>query len=271
MAYFDVKDVSGVATLISTNGAKFKRGVGVKLGMFVNFACTFVGGFIYAFYASWRTSLVVLCTVPFMAISGWFLVKMTTTTTQRANASYAKAGSVAYTTASSIRTVLSLNAITTMVDNFMAATAQAYKDATSQVAWLGVANGCMMGSFLLSSIVVPLFGGKLLWDQIQETRCDPSGSVPDNETCNPSGMDVFGAMFGIFLAAAVLPQLTTIQESMTNARVACYLAQQTMNRKLEQDETTAATSKNEDTKGDAIDDVEETVKTTKADPEAQIR
>jgi ABC-type multidrug transport system fused ATPase/permease subunit len=25
MAYFDVKDVSGVATLISTNGAKFKR------------------------------------------------------------------------------------------------------------------------------------------------------------------------------------------------------------------------------------------------------
>ncbi|KAL3893720.1 MAG: hypothetical protein SGARI_007980, partial [Bacillariaceae sp.] len=45
-----------------------------------------------------------------------------------------------------------------------------------------------------------------------------------------------------------------------------------MNRKLEQDETTtSATSKNEDTKGDAIDDVEETVKTTKADPEAQIR
>ena len=212
----------------------------------------------------------VLCTVPFMAVSGWFLVKMTTTTTQRANASYAKAGSVAYTTASSIRTVLSLNAIPTMIDNFMAATAQAYKDATSQVAWLGVANGCMMGSFLLSSIVVPLFGGKLLWDQIQETRGDPSGAVPNNQTCNPSGMDVFGAMFGIFLAAAVLPQLTTIQESVTNARVACHLAQQTMNRKVQEDEATTKTSKDKD-EDTNMGDVEETTKTVTTNPNTQIR
>jgi ATP-binding cassette subfamily B (MDR/TAP) protein 1 len=198
-----------------------------------------------------------------MAASGWFLVKMTTTTTQRANASYAQAASVAYTTASSIRTILSLNAVNTMIENFMAATAQAYNDATSQVAWLGVANGCMMGSFLLASIAVPLYGGSLLWKQIEESRCDPSGTVTDNASCDPSGMDVFGAMFGIFLAAAVLPQLTTIQESITNARVACYLAQETMNRKLDDDEI-----------GPTEGDAQETTKTTAADsnrPRDKIR
>ena len=51
-------------------------------------------------------------------------------------------------------------------------------------------------------------------------------------------MDIFGAMFGIFLSAGALPQLSTILESLTQARVACYLAQETMNRK-EKDGTTA--------------------------------
>jgi len=244
MAYFDIQDVSGVATLISTNGAKYKRGVGVKLGLLVQFICTFLGGFIYAFYSSWQTSLVVLCTVPFMAISGWFLVKMTSTSTQRANAAYAKAGSVAYTTVSSIRTILSLNAVTNMIEQFTAATAQAYKDATSQVAWLGVANGCMMGSFLLSSIVVPLYGGSLIWKQVQDSGCDPSGALePLYESCDPSGMDVFGAMFGIFLSASALPQISTILESITQARVACFLAQEIMNRKEDETISGADTTK----------------------------
>lgn len=42
------------------------RGVGVKLGLMIQFTVTFVGGLAYAFYSSWQTSLVVLCTVPFM-------------------------------------------------------------------------------------------------------------------------------------------------------------------------------------------------------------
>jgi ABC-type multidrug transport system fused ATPase/permease subunit len=46
-------------------------------------------------------------------------------------------------------------------------------------------------------------------------------------------MDIFGAMFGIFLSAGALPQLSTILESLTQARVACYLAQETINRKVE--------------------------------------
>ncbi|KAG7369599.1 efflux ABC transporter permease/ATP-binding protein [Nitzschia inconspicua] len=232
MAFFDIQDVSGVATLISTNGTRYKRGVGVKLGLFVQFICTFIGGCTYAFYSSWTTSLVVLCTVPFMAVSGWFVVKMTTTTTQRANAAYAKAGSVAYTTASSIRTILSLNAVSTMIDQYVSATAEAFRSNTHQVGWLGFAGGCMMASFLLSSIVVPLYGGSLLWNQIQETNCDPSGAVFSNETCDPKAMEIFGAMFGIFLSASVLPQLSTILESFTQARVACFLAHETMNRNL---------------------------------------
>jgi hypothetical protein len=40
MAYFDLQDVSGTATIISTNGAKYKKGVAKKLGAGVQFGFT---------------------------------------------------------------------------------------------------------------------------------------------------------------------------------------------------------------------------------------
>ena len=247
IAYFDIQheDISSAATIISTNGAKYQRGIGNKLGLLFQFVATFLGGIIYAFYSSWKTAIVVLLTVPFMAVSGYALVKMTTSKTSRANASYAKAGSIVYTTVMNIRTILSLNATSYIIQQFEAATNHAYDDATNQIWLLGLADGSMMASFLLSNIAVPLFGGWLLYDQVRDNGCDPSGSIElflqDEDdvtviTCDPSGKDVFGAMFGIFFAAAVVPQINTTLEAFTEARAACYLGLRAMSRKVEEDE-----------------------------------
>jgi ATP-binding cassette subfamily B (MDR/TAP) protein 1 len=215
----------------------------------MQFIATFLGGLIYAFYSSWQTSLIVLLTVPFMAVSGWFVVKMNTSQTQRANASYAEAGAIVYTTVASIRTILSLNAVDTMIQKFVAATDRAYKEAVSQVHWLGLANGSVMASFLLASITVPLYGAYLLYDQVRSNGCDPSGSVPNAETCDPSAVDIFGAMFGIFFAASVLPQISTTLEAFTEARAACYLAIVAMSRKVgSDDDATTTTSNDNDSK-----------------------
>ena len=40
MAYFDLQDVAGTSTIISTNGAKYKKGVAKKLGAGVQFSFT---------------------------------------------------------------------------------------------------------------------------------------------------------------------------------------------------------------------------------------
>lgn len=247
IAYFDIQheDISSAATVISTNGAKYQRGIGNKLGLLFQFLATFLGGIIYAFYSSWKAAVVVLLTVPFMAVSGYALVKMTTSKTSRANASYAKAGSIVYTTVMNIRTILSLNATSYIIQQFEAATNHAYDEATNQIWLFGLAEGSMMASFLLSNIAVPLFGGWLLYDQVRDNGCDPSGSIElflqDMDdvtviTCDPSGKDVFGAMFGIFMAAAVVPQINTTLEAFTEARAACYLALRAMSRKVEDDE-----------------------------------
>lgn len=137
MAYYDMQDVSGTAMLISTAGSRYKNGVGRKLGEGVQFFFTFLGGFAYAFYCSWRTSLVLLAVVPFMSASILFMMKTTQGQAKRANESYAEAGSIVLMAASAIRTVYSLNASQLMIDKYKGATERAYQAAASRVALLG--------------------------------------------------------------------------------------------------------------------------------------
>lgn len=240
MAYFDIKDVSGTATLISAAGTKFNMGVGRKLGEGIQFFVTFLGGFIYAFYASWKASLVLLGAVPIMSASILFFVKMNQSQTKRANEGYAKAGAVAYQAASAIRTVFSLNLCETMIKKYVDATESAYRAAARRAPLLGLANGLMIGSVQsLRNVVLTLYGAYLLYDQVRSSGCDPSGNLGDinpSGTCDPDGADLMGAMLGIMMGAAGIPQLSVALEAFTNARAACYPALAVMNRRVDNDE-----------------------------------
>ena len=254
------------------------RGIGNKLGLGIQFVITFLGSIVYAFYSSWRTSLLVLALVPFISMAGWFLVKMNTSQTQRANAAYKEAGATCYQTISSIRTILSLNAAQTMIDQFTKGTAKAYTEAVSQLQYLGLANGSIMASFLVLFCIVPIFGAYLLYDQVRDDGCDPSGAVPGAEICNPSAVDVFGSLFGMVFAASVLPQISTVTESFTESRSACYLALEAMSRKLEEDDNEKEQEKMEanktgqqkPVKGVDEEEVDESEEVA-AEPEAQRR
>ena len=235
MAYYDLKDVAGTASLISAQASKYNKGVGRKLGEGIQFFITLIGGFAYAFYASWRTTLITLTVVPFMAGSAWFMLKVTQGQTSRSTKNYEEAGSIVYTTVSSIKTVLSLNACRTMLNKYKQATSKAYRAAVGFIPWIGLANGSVMACFLLSYVLLTLFGVYLLYDAVRQTGCDPSGTIPDNDTCATSAMDVFGALMGATMAAAGLPQMSAAFEAFTIARGACHPAVMAINRKVGQD------------------------------------
>jgi ATP-binding cassette subfamily B (MDR/TAP) protein 1 len=239
MAYYDITDVSGTATIIGTNGKKFRKGLGRKMGEGVQFLITMLGGLVFGFWCSWRVSLLVLTVVPFMALSTAFLLKMNQTQTARANTSYAKAGGIVYMAVSSIRTILALNAVESVIGTFMDATKEAYEGAASQVLWLGLANGTVMGSFLLSYLPVTLYGSYLLYEQVRIDGCDPSGAVEGTIECDPGAFGVFGALMGITFAGAVLPQVSACVEAFMGARSACYPALMAIHRKTT---TTTSTS-----------------------------
>lgn len=199
MAFFDLQDVSGTAMLISSAGARYRNGVGRKLGEGVQFFFTFLGGFVYAFYCSWSTSLVLLAVVPFMSASILFLMKTTQSKTKRANESYAEAGSIVMMALSAIRTVYALNASQQFIDRYTISTEKAYAAAASRTALLGLANGMVMGSVIfLRSGVLTLFGSYLLYDQVRNSGCDPSGALGFvNESCDPDGQSIMGALIGV--------------------------------------------------------------------------
>lgn len=224
IAYFDVLDVAGEATIITTNANKYKKGVGTKLTHILQFSTTFLVGIGYAFWSNWKISLSVLAVSPLIVMSATFTLKMNTTVTSRANASYAKAGGIVAASVGNIRTVLSLNAVQIMIDRFSEATKEAFDGAVSQVAWQGLANGCNMASMLATYVIVALYGSFLIYDQVRDSGCDPSGAVTDNEKCDPAGVNIFGALMGITFSAAVVPQISSAFEAFYGARVACYPA-----------------------------------------------
>eukprot|EP01082_Thalassiosira_pseudonana_P010527 g9432.t1.1.5e17418a g9432 g9432.t1 contig36:567156-570927(+) len=221
-AYFDLTDVAGTAQMIGTQGAKFKKGIGRKLGEGFQFTITVIGGFAYAFYASWEVSLVILATLPFIAFSGAFLMKMIGNQSSDSAKGYQRAGEIAYAAVSGIRTILSLNAVKVTIDKYQIATKEARDKAAKREWILGLAHGSIMASMLLSYLAVTLFGFWILYDAIVQTGCDPSNAIPTNETCRISGMDVFGSLMGVSVAGMGLPQISSMITCLAEARSAAY-------------------------------------------------
>eukprot|EP00536_Pseudo-nitzschia_multiseries_P017972 jgi/Psemu1/227243/e_gw1.1993.2.1 len=212
MAYYDIMDTSGTATIISVNGKKFKRGLGRKLGDGVQFTITAIGGLAFGFWCSWKLSLLLMAIVPVMVLVTGLVLKLNQTKTARANESYAKAGGVVFSAVSSIRTILSLNAVEDVIAKFEHATQEAYLGATGQVVYLGAANGALMAVFLFAYLPLTLYGSYLMYKEVKESGCDPSGVV-DNEECSTTAFKVFGALMGVTFGGAVLPQVAASLEA----------------------------------------------------------
>jgi ATP-binding cassette, subfamily B (MDR/TAP), member 1 len=141
-----------------------------------------------------------------------------------------RAGSVAYSTVSGIKTVLSLNAIPTMLSKYYEATEEAMINATAILWKQGFANGSMLGSFLSLYAILCLYGTYLLYKNVQDDGCDPSGGVLNNETCSSSGSDVFGAMLGVAFAAQGISQVGNALETFSTAKASVFEALKAIKR-----------------------------------------
>ena len=141
IAFFDVFDVSGIAATIGPNANKFRRGLGSKFGEGLQFGTTFVFGIIYAFYASWQVALVIIAFLPLVSLSAMAVVSINQSRGATAAKAYSKAGSVAYSTVSAIKTILSLNAIAEMIQQYSEATLEAYTKSIGLLWKTGFANG----------------------------------------------------------------------------------------------------------------------------------
>lgn len=195
LSFFDVnEDINGHASILIPNAAKLRRGLGKKFGEGVQFATCTVAGLLFAFYSSWRVSLVIICLLPVLSVTAIGVSKIVREKSQKASDSYQEAGALAYMTVSSIKTIFSLNAAPRMIEMYEDATQMAYESGVKDLLREGFLNGAMLGSFIFLYMVLTLYGSYLLYKEVRETGCDPSNVIEVNQSCSPGGADVFSAM-----------------------------------------------------------------------------
>jgi ATP-binding cassette subfamily B (MDR/TAP) protein 1 len=142
-AFYDVYDVGGIASQVEANASKYRRGIGRKFGEGIEFATTGVFGLGYALYSSWRVALVVLAFLPVVSVAAMFLMTLNQAKGAMTTKSYKQAGATAYSAVAAVKTVLSLNAVTQMVESYKEATRVAYSESMKFLLKLGFANGTL--------------------------------------------------------------------------------------------------------------------------------
>lgn len=155
-AFFDVYDVPSIASLIQPTCYLYRRGMGAKFGEGIQYLTTVVCGVAFAFVASWRISILVLAILPVCIGCSVYAIHLSQTKTSRSNTAYQKAGAVAYTTISSLRTVLAFNGISQMISQYEKATEEARRSSSKFLFQYGATTGklsSVIASHMPSAIV----------------------------------------------------------------------------------------------------------------------
>ncbi|KAM8924525.1 bile salt export pump-like [Pelodytes ibericus] len=97
-----------LTTRLATNASQVQGATGSQIGMIVNSLANIAASLIIAFYFSWKLSLVVLCFLPLIGLSGVFQDKMLTGFANQDKEELEEAGKVSSEAISNIRTVAGL-------------------------------------------------------------------------------------------------------------------------------------------------------------------
>ncbi|CAD5311532.1 unnamed protein product [Arabidopsis thaliana] len=139
--------------------------MGEKVGKFIQLVSTFVGGFALAFAKGWLLTLVMLTSIPFLAMAGAAMALLVTRASSRGQAAYAKAATVVEQTIGSIRTVASFTGEKQAIISYKKFITSAYKSSIQQGFSTGLGLGVMIYVFFSSYALAIWFGGKMILEK----------------------------------------------------------------------------------------------------------
>ncbi|KAF9195458.1 Multidrug resistance protein 1 [Haplosporangium sp. Z 767] len=178
-------------------------GLADKVGLCLSSLATFVAGFVIAFISGWRMSLVLLTSVPLMAIAGGLMAKYAIQTTTDGQDSYAKAGGLAEQAISSIRTVVAFGGQKRELNKFSAILDVAYKSGVKKA----IATGVGMGSFML---IMFLSYSLAFWYGSREVK---EGHMTSGDVLKV----LFGTVIGAFSIGNVGPNIAVFAKAQAAA------------------------------------------------------
>ncbi|CAA7056186.1 unnamed protein product [Microthlaspi erraticum] len=163
IGFFDVETNTGeVVGRMSGDTVLIQDAMGEKVGKFIQLVGTFVGGFVLAFIKGWLLTLVMLTSIPLLAMAGAAMAIIVTRASSRGQAAYAKAATVVEQTIGSIRTVASFTGEKQAINSYKKFITTAYKQSIQQGFSTGLGLGVMFMVFFSSYALAIWFGGKMI-------------------------------------------------------------------------------------------------------------
>ncbi|TXG63202.1 hypothetical protein EZV62_010196 [Acer yangbiense] len=230
VAFFDKETNTGeVVGRMSGDTVLIQDAMGEKVGKFIQLMSTFIGGFVIAFVRGWLLTLVMLTSIPPLAIAGGIMAVLIEKMASRGQSAYAKAAAVVEQSIGSIRTVASFTGEKQAISNYNKFLGAAYKSGIHE----GIASGSGQGLFLLvifSSYALAIwFGGKMILEK------------------GYSGGEVFNVILAVLTGSMSLGQTSPCLSAFAAGQAAAFKMFETINRKPEIDAY--------DTRGKILDDI----------------
>ncbi|EYU28160.1 hypothetical protein ABFS82_13G089300 [Erythranthe guttata] len=213
-SFFDTETSTGeVMNTISGHNILIQDAMGEKVGKFIEFASTFISGFIIAFARGWLLSVVLLSCVPAIVLIGGSLAFLTSNMSANGQAAYAEAGNVVDQTLGAIRTVASFCGETQAIAKYNKKLEIAYKASAKQ----GLVSGIGLGSMLLITFTSYAFavwyGSRLIIDK------------------GYNGGDVVNVILAIMVAGSSLAQTSPCLGAFSAGQAAACTMFEVINRK----------------------------------------
>ncbi|XP_066306816.1 ABC transporter B family member 11-like [Miscanthus floridulus] len=233
IAFFDTELTTGQAvSRMSSDTLVIQDALGEKAGKLVQLSSAFFGGFVIAFTRGWLLTLVMLTSLPLIAIAGAVSAQFLTKVSSKKLTSYGDAGDLVEQTIGAIRTVVSFNGENKAIAMYKKFIKKAYRTDILE----GLINGFGMGSvfcILFSSYGLAFwYGGKLIIDK------------------GYTGGKIITVLFAVLTGATSLGNATPSVSAIAEGQSAAYRLFETIERKPVIDSGDTSGVVLEDMKGD---------------------
>ncbi|KAK4733129.1 hypothetical protein R3W88_007390 [Solanum pinnatisectum] len=209
--FFDTQSATGeVIERMSGDTILLQEAMGEKVGNFIMHMSTFIGGFVVAFIKEWHLTLVLLTTIPAIAISYVCAALVLSKMSGSGQAAYADAGKVVEQTVGGIRTVVSFTGENLSIVDYNSKLENAYKPTVNQALASGIGLGTTLMVSLFSYGLAIWYGAKLIIDK------------------NYSGGDIVAVIFSAMLGGSSLGQASPSLSAFSAGQAAAYKIYETI-------------------------------------------
>ncbi|QCD80147.1 ATP-binding cassette [Vigna unguiculata] len=233
VTFFDKETRTGeVVGRMSGDTVLIQEAMGEKVGQFLQFMATFVGGFVVAFIRGWLLAVVMLSSIPPLAFCGAMVGLVISKASSRGQEAYSKAASVVEQTIGSIRTVASFTGEKQAIVNYNQSLIKAYKAGLQEAVASGFGFGALYFVFTCSYGLAIWFGAKMIIEK------------------GYTGGQVVTVMMAVLTGSMSLGQASPSLSAFAAGKAAAYKMFETIKRRPEIDAYDATGQQLDDVRGD---------------------